>query len=141
MALSPAIFFLGIENIIRTQYMIPNHMDKQFTSCVLITAIINLMLSAVLIPAIGVYGAVIGTIIAEFVCSIIQMLLGRSIISIRKIVKVSVPYIISGLLMYYVIYLIKHEYNHSVWHLLLQVVLGGGIIVCLAEFIYCFFQI
>ena len=132
MALCPVIFFLGIENIIRTQYMIPNQMDKQFTNCILITALINLMFSAVLIPVIGVYGAVIGTIIAEFVCSIIQILLCRSFISIRKIVKLSVPYIISGVFMYYVIHLIKIEYNHSVWHLLLQVALGG----C-----YYFFQI
>lgn len=125
MALSSIIFLLGIENITRTQCMIPNHMDKQFTCCLLIAAIINLMLSAMLIPVIGVFGAVIGTIIAEFVCSIIQILLCHSFISIKRIVRITVPYVVSGLLMYCVIYLIKHKYNHSVWHLLLQVALGG----------------
>jgi len=125
MALSPVIFLLGIENIIRTQYMIPNHMDKQFTGCLLITALINLSLSAILIPIVGIYGAVIGTIIAEFVCSIIQIVICQSFISIKRIIKITSPYLLSGVFMYCVIYFIKRNYNQSVWHLLLQVALGG----------------
>lgn len=125
MALCPVIFLLGIENIMRTQYMIPNHMDKQFTSCIVITTIINLILSAVLIPIIGVYGAVIGTIVAELVCTIIQIILCQSTLSIMKIMKTAVPYLICGLLMYCVIYAIKINYNSSIWHLLLQVIMGG----------------
>ena len=126
MALCPVIFLLGIENIMRTQYMIPNHMDKQFTGCIVITTIINLILSAILIPVIGVYGAVIGTIVAELVCTIVQIILCRSTLSIRKIVKTAVPYLISGLIMLCVIRIVKINYNHSIWHLLLQIVIGGG---------------
>lgn len=138
MALCPAIFLLGIENIMRTQYMIPNHMDKQFTSCIVITTIINLILSAVLIPVIGVYGAVIGTIIAELVCTIIQIILCKSILSIEKILKTAIPYLISGLIMFCVIHIVKIKYNHSIWHLLLQVVIGGCC-YCLFAVGYLFF--
>jgi len=125
MALSPVIFLLGIENIIRTQYMIPNHMDKQFTGCLLITALVNLSLSAVMIPIVGVYGAVIGTVVSEFVCAIIQIVICQSFISIKQIARITFPYLLSGLLMDCVIYFIKRNYNQSVWHLLLQVALGG----------------
>lgn len=138
MTLCPAIFLLGIENIMRTQYMIPNHMDKQFTSCIVITTIINLILSAVLIPVIGVYGAVIGTIIAELVCTIIQIILCKSILSIEKILKTAIPYLISGLIMFCVIHIVKIKYNHSIWHLLLQVVIGGCC-YCLFAVGYLFF--
>ena len=125
MALCPVIFLLGIENIIRTQYMIPNHMDKQFTGCIVMTTIINLMLSSILIPVIGVYGAVIGTIVAELVCAIIQIILCRSTLDIRNIVKTAIPYLVSGLFMFLVITFVKNKYNHSILHLLLQVMVGG----------------
>lgn len=125
MALSPIIFILGLENIVRTQYMIPNHMDKQYTGCLVITSILNLIVSAILIPCVGVYGVVIGTIVAELVCALIQIKLCESIISTKKIVRNSFPYVIAGVFMYGIIALIKIKYNSSIAHLLIQVLIGG----------------
>ena len=124
-ALSPIIFILGIENIIRTQYMIPNHMDKQYTGCLLITAMLNLVFSMMLIPVTGIYGAVAGTIISELTCAIIQVIICRSIITLKKIIKISIPYAVSGFLMYCIISFIKLNYNSSIGHLLVQVAIGG----------------
>lgn len=125
MALAPVIILLGIENIIRTQYMIPNHMDKQFTGCLLITAIINMILSAILIPFTGVFGAVIGTLIAEFICTIVQMFICRSFISIKQILKIFIPYLMAGIFMSGVIYIVKSYGNSTVWHLVVQIIIGG----------------
>ena len=100
-------------------------MDKQFTGCLLVTAFINLILSSILIPSLGVYGAVVGTIIAEFVCSIVQIIICRSIISIARIARAIFPYILSGLIMYGVIFAVKSVYNQTVAHLLIQILIGG----------------
>lgn len=125
MALSPIIYILGIENIIRTQYMIPNHMDKQYTNCLVMTSLLNLICSVVLIPFWGIYGAVIGTIVAELICAIVQVAICKSIITIKKIIKNSIPYMIAGMLMYGIISIIKINYNYSFRHLLIQVLIGG----------------
>lgn len=124
-ALCPVIYFLGVENIIRTQYMIPNHMDKQFSACILITALVNLFLSYLLIPIMGVYGAVIGSIVAEIICSLIQMILCRSFISLKTILGKSVPYFIFGFIMYFAIQIIKNKFNRSFFDLLLQIGIGS----------------
>ena len=137
-ALSPIIFLLGIENIVRTQYMIPNHLDKQYTICLLITAFINLGLSAILIPIIGIYGAVIGTVVAELSCAIIQVVLCQAVISVNKVIKTSIPYIISGGVMYFIIGLIKLRYNTSLCHLLVQVIVGG-FCYCILSCVYLMF--
>lgn len=139
MALCPVIVVLGIENIIRTQYMIPNHMDKQFTGCLLATAAINLTISAALIPALGVYGAVVGTIIAEVACCFIQILICRSFISLSKIFKVGMPYIVSGVVMHIVITIIKGHYNSSIGDLLLQIIIGGCL-YCVLSALYLLYK-
>lgn len=137
MALCPVIIFLGIENIVRTQYMIPNKMDKEFTICIVLTAVVNLIVSLILIPIIGTFGAVLGTIIAEFVCTIIQIYLCRSIIKIKKIIKTSIPYILSGIIMYLIIYLIKYKCNNSIWDLIIQI-LVGGCSYCFTSLLFCY---
>lgn len=137
MALCPVIIFLGIENIVRTQYMIPNKMDKEFTICIVLTAVVNLIVSLILIPIIGTFGAVVGTIIAEFVCTIIQIYLCRSIIKIKKIIKTSIPYILSGIIMYLIIFLIKYKCNNSIWDLIIQI-LVGGCSYCFTSLLFCY---
>ena len=53
-ALSPIVFIIGMGNIIRTQYMIPNAMDTEFVFCIVCNAIVNLFLSIGLIPRFGI---------------------------------------------------------------------------------------
>lgn len=125
MILSPVIVLLGFENILRTQYMIPNHMDKQFTACILLSDVVNLISSATLIRIIGAPGAVIGTLIAESICCIVQTLLCKDFVSTKTIAKILSPYCIAGLIMYLVITLVKHYYNTSPMDLILQIIVGG----------------
>lgn len=125
MSLCPVIILLGIENVIRTQFMIPNQMDKQFTSCIVITTIVNLILSAILVPIIGVYGAVIGTLIAELICTIIQLILCKNVLSLKKVLTTSIPYLIAGVIMFCIINVIKIKFNLTFGHLLLQILIGG----------------
>lgn len=138
MLLCPVIILLGIENVIRTQFMIPNQMDKQFTSCIVITTIVNLILSAILVPIIGVYGAVIGTLTAELICTIIQLMLCQNVLPVKKILLTSYPYLIAGAIMFVIINIIKIKFNFTIWHLLLQIVIGG-LCYCIVCGYYIFF--
>lgn len=47
------------------QYLIPNHQDRIYIISMIMGAIVNVCLNAMLIPVVGAIGAAIGTIGAE----------------------------------------------------------------------------
>ena len=138
-SLSPNIFIIQLGNIIRTQYMVPNHMDKELTICYIINAILNIVLSVLIIPVLGVYGAVIGTLAAELCGIIFQLILCRKFLSFKKVILTMIPYTLFSAAMFGIIYLIRLFCNVSWWDLLLQIVVGAGLycILC-AIYLFCF---
>lgn len=141
-ALSPNIFIIELGNIVRTQYMIPNHMDKQLNICYIINAALNLVLSIALIPVLGIYGAVIGTIAAELCGIIFQLVLCRKFLPFKKVILTMIPYAVIGAVMFGIIYVLRLYFNVTWWHLILQMVVGGGFycIAC-AVYLFCFSDI
>lgn len=139
-ALSPNIFIIELGNIIRTQYMVPNHMDKELSICYIMNAILNLILSIALIPVLGIYGAVVGTIAAETCGIIFQLILCRKFLSFKKVILTMIPYAIFGVAMFGLIYLIRLFFNTGWWDLLLQIVVGGGVYCILCAIYLLFFS-
>lgn len=138
--MAPLVYIVGAGDILRTQYMIPNHMDKQFNFCIIFNAIINLLLSITLIPIIGVYGAVVGSVSAEIFGFIVQMIICRRFIKVNEILKELIPFILIGILMLIGIRYIDILVKTSVIKLLFEV-LVGAFIYCALTFIYiCFFR-
>lgn len=138
--LSPLIFIIGIGDIIRTQFMIPNHMDKQFNICILLNAIININLSISLIPVIGIYGAVVGTIFAEIFGLVYQMALCRKFINIKDIINTTVPFIIIGIIMYVFIKILILFIPFNLKGLLLEIIFGGCAYLIMTAIYFCLFR-
>ena len=132
--LAPIIIINGIGDVLRSQYMIPMHMDKQYTICIILNAIINLILSTILIPFIGVYGAVVGTLAAELFGMIYQMILCRKVISPLIYIKKSIPYVVIGLIMFFVLYVLN-SYLSMNWKNLLILIFVGLVIYLLLTFV------
>lgn len=63
----PLILISGIGEAVRSQCIYPLKMDMAMVKVVSLNAVVNLVLSAAFIPSFGVYGAVIGSISAEFI--------------------------------------------------------------------------
>jgi len=99
-ALSPLVYIVGAGSVIRSQCLIPNGMDKEFNFSILYNAIINVILSILLIPFLGVYGAIVGTIVAEMFGFFYQIYLSRNILDKSIFIKTLIPFIVSGMLMY-----------------------------------------
>ena len=132
-AMSPLVLVIGMGEIIRLQFLIPLKKDASYTICIILNAIINVILSFVLIPQIGIYGAIVGTLSAELFGLIFQGYLVREYIDIKNTLLMSIPFIAAGGIMLAVIEIIKNVYNSSVFHLFIQVIVGGGFFVfCLA---------
>ena len=136
MAALPII--VGMGNIVRTQFMIPNKLDKQYTICIVMNAIINLILSIVLIPQIGIFGAVIGTYAAELFGTISQTIICRKYISIRSLIKLPIPFFVIGLIMYFVIKSVFFSAEFGIKSLLFEIALGSVVYITLS-FVFLYF--
>ena len=128
-ALSPLIYIIGIGDIIRTQYMIPNHMDKQFNICILLNALVNIILSTSLIPVVGIYGAVIGTVSAELFGIVFQLIICREFIQIKDILNTAIPCWVSGVVMFGIIKLLQMCVGNRM--------LGLGLEILVGMLVYC----
>jgi O-antigen/teichoic acid export membrane protein len=104
-AISPIILFIGISNILGTQYLLPTKRQKEFTISVSCGAVINFILNFILINKINSIGASIATVIAELSVALIQLYFSRNLINFSDILKSMKNYVISTLAMTLVIIL------------------------------------
>ncbi len=65
MATSSIPLIVGIGELIRIQHLIPHSHDKTYAFCILTNAAINIALSVLLIPVLGIFGTGVGTLVAE----------------------------------------------------------------------------
>lgn len=107
MALSLTLPIIGWANVIRSQYVIPQGLDRLYVITVVSGAVVNLIVNALLIPRMAAMGAVIGTICAEGIIPIMQFLLLRKEIAYGPLVKKSLIALVSGILMYAVVRLME----------------------------------
>lgn len=122
--LLPSCVFLAIANVIRTQYLIPHSMDKEYIISLIVGACINLMLNVILIPRFQSIGASIGTLVAEATVCSIQWHYVMKYIDLKRHIKDIAIIIVAGFIMALVVYFIPFVYN-SVVTLYIKVVVGG----------------
>lgn len=134
--LSVTVLPIAWANVLRTQYLIPSAKDKEYVISVLVGAVLNFAINFMLIPHLGLKGAVVGTITAEYSVSILQTIQVRNELDIKNFFKRSMPYFVIGLMMYIVTSAVGRITTESVSGLLLQVVIGGAIYVGLTV-AYC----
>lgn len=125
--ISPIILFIGMSNVIGRQYLLPTKRQKQYTISVVTGAGVNLIMNSCLIWKLGALGASIGTVIAEFTVTFVQMLFVRKEFDIKGILKLSVKYIISSIVMFIACKLVGVIPANNFISIILQV--GTGVIV------------
>lgn len=124
MSLSPIILFVSMGDLIRTQFLIPNGMDKVFVRCLVYNAIINVLISAMLIPFLGVYGAVIGTGCAELFGVIYQAIKCKTLFDSKVMLKYCFVFGIIGFCMFIIIKLLGLVTSYDTKGLVIQIVVG-----------------
>lgn len=82
--LMPSCAFLAVANVLRTQYLIPRKRDRAYIISVIMGAVVNLIINALLIPSLQSVGAAIGTLVAEATVCIYQMIIVRDELPIVK---------------------------------------------------------
>lgn len=71
-AFCPVMVFIGLSNVTAVQYLVALDRTKELTISYTVACVVNLTINFLLIPRIGIYGALIGTEAAEFLSFALQ---------------------------------------------------------------------
>ncbi len=125
--ISPILLLIGISNVTGTQYLLPTKRQREFSISVICGAIINFIMNISLIWNFGALGASIGTVIAEFTVTVIQLYFVRHDFNFREIIKSSKNYVISSITMFIVCIILGQILSNGIVSLFIEV--GTGIVV------------
>lgn len=122
--LSVTIIFLSWGNVIRTQYLIPKEMDKDYIISAFLGALVNLTLNFIFIPRYASIGACYGTIAAELIVMVYQTIAVSKYLPINKYINNTIPFIIKSIIMFVPIFMLNYIEMNVYVRLILQVVFG-----------------
>ena len=127
MELTMVMIPMSISNVVQTQYLIPFHREPIYIRSVFLGAVANTVCNLAFIPLFGASGAVIGTLAAETVVCIYQMLHIREVYRFRQLLQSLYPFIICGLFEFVAAYLLCFLKINTFFLLLLQICAGGAV--------------
>ncbi len=136
--LSVTIPFIAFANILRTQYLIPYQMDKEYLISVILGAVANVVVNYLLIPSYGGIGASIGTISAEVIVCLSQSILVMKKIPMKECVRQFIVFVPIGFVMFIGVYQANRMLEMSIVSLLTEVLIGV-IIYCIFSAIFLYF--
>lgn len=119
----PTVLFIGVSNVIRTQYLIPRGKDNIFVISVVIGAIVNFSLNYFLIRVYSALGAAIATLFAEISVCAYQMLCIKKDISLKGEFFIGSGYILCGIIMFFGVSNVE-VLNSLLWTILLKIFIG-----------------
>lgn len=130
--ISPTMFFFSYANVIRTQYLLPHKRDSSYIISVLVGAILNFAVNAILIPKYEAIGAVIGSLCAEAVVCILQMWFVRNELDVKKYYMYLPPFIVAGMIMAVSVRTIKKFIHWGMLGIFLEVSIGATLYIFLS---------
>lgn len=123
---APILLIKGFSTIIRTQYLIPMGMEKDFTKSVVSGAIVNFILNILLISKYGAMGAAIATVIAEVVACAFQFVpLNKKGLEIKTLFNQTIVYLAIGLFMVFIVRVVAHIRMGVFLKLAIEILAGG----------------
>ena len=135
-AMAPTIIFVSWANVIRTQYLIPIHEDKIYIISVMLGAVCNATINWFLIPRYDALGAVIGTVVAEFVVMFYQSIKARMELPVNQYLRDTLFYFAAGFIMYIAVLGIKMILPFTLFPAMCIEVVAGAAIYLLLCYLY-----
>lgn len=130
------ILFIGFSNVTGSQYLLATKKQKEFTISVICGAVVNAVLNYILISKFKALGACIGTVIAEFTVTCVQIYFVRNDFSILKILKSLLKYLVSSLCMFAISIIIGNVIDSKIISICVQAITGVTIyfgILCITK--------
>ena len=123
--MSPLIAIVMIGDVLRSEYLIPAGKDTLFTICIIISGVLNVCLSFLLIPRVGILGAILGTIGAELFGTLYQIIASRSFYPIKFVVKNILPFLFCGVVTFLAVHFVDSMAPTSWTWLFVELILSA----------------
>lgn len=120
----PIIVFIAVSNVTGIQYMVPTGMYQLYSASVISGAVINFIINFMLIPRLGAVGAIIGSVVAEFTVTAVQILAVRKRANIHFQNRSYFIYLFDSILMMIVCMLVSVSLPQSFIGTLIQIFIG-----------------
>lgn len=130
------ILFIGFSNVTGSQYLLATKKQKEFTISVICGAAVNAILNYILISKCKALGACIGTVVAEFTVTCVQIYFIKDYFSIVKILKSSLKYFACSVCMFIASIIIGNIIDSKTISICVQVVIGAVVyfgILCVTK--------
>jgi len=135
LSMSASLMFMSWNNVIRTQYLMPQCKDKEYVKAVWAGAIVNVALNLVLIHFIGALGAALTTNVSYFVVSLVQTYYAKKELPVSVYLKGALIPFLTGAAMFVIIRAIGHYMTCS-WVTLCIQIACGALFYCAVMVIY-----
>lgn len=122
---APLIMAIGLNNVTGIQYLIPARKQNLYTKSVAVAAVLNFVLNLMFIPHLKAIGALLASVIAELSIVIVQLIDVKKDFDIKIVLRNSLKYIISGIIMFIPIYILGLYFEASIITTLIQIILGA----------------
>lgn len=129
--ISPIIIFIGLSNVIGTQYLLPTKQQSKYTISVIIGALINLIFNLFLIKNYKSIGASISTVFAELSVTVIQFYLVRNQIKIKDVFTILYKYFIASIVMCMISLTVGYFINNNLISIIVQIFISVVSYFCL----------
>lgn len=121
---SAVIVIIGWSNAIGIQYLLPTDRVKEFSTSVIIGAVVNFILNFPLMELWGLKGAMISTVLSEAMVTGYQFWTIRNDIEYKRLFTNIWKYLLSGLIMFIPVSWLDRNLHTGVFSILLEVVVG-----------------
>ena len=130
--MTPLIVIIGISNCLGAQYYTPAGLRAKSARYLIYGSVINLIVNLLLIPKFGSMGAVVASVFAEAIITILYFVNCDGIINAKELIQIIWKKLISAAIMFIVIMQIDKYIEKDIIALLVEIAVGGTIfILCL----------
>ena len=124
MVTAPILIAIGLNGITGVQYLVQTGKQSIFTKSVIVGSIVNVILNFMLINKLGGVGAAIASVVAEISIFLFQLRYFKSQFSFFEIMKLSIKYFISGIVMFGAIKLVASFLPVGIIYTLIEILVG-----------------
>lgn len=123
--LSPIVFAIGLSNLIGIQILVSHGKEKLTLLSTIIGSIVNFTFNFILIPKYKQNGAAVGTLIAEFTVTVVQIFLAQKYLKGNIKVRNIFEYVISSISIVLICMSISYITKNLVYRMAFSVILSS----------------
>ncbi|WP_367599953.1 polysaccharide biosynthesis C-terminal domain-containing protein [Pediococcus pentosaceus] len=124
---SVVILLIAWSNALGTQYLLPTNQNGAFTRSVVLGAVVNIIVNIPFIMLWGALGATMSTVLSELAVTGYQLYVLRHQISYRSLFKDTEKYVLAGIIMFLVVFVLDGRLINNWTSLIIEVFIGIAI--------------